>query len=605
MSAQSLRLIVAFSCAVILFLNHSDGISKDSKPGFDVASQIPQSVTPPNRFGLNGDDAWLEAGQKKVPFAPRKRIIEIDGPGVLDQPDTEYRLTKDVVADGTAFQIVKNNITLNLNGHTVKYARNPSSTERYGVHLSKQWQFTDITVVNGAIIQAEPYAPGAMGDTWGIPYGAGSSPIFGRAVGNSEFAGLRLVYGGSDLTGLNVGGHGISIHHNSIEDKGSHVENRHRGVAAIEGAGAGSQAHHNVIVRARHNGIRIGGKIYNNIVNVDSSATNSAGISVGCSVVNNKIIGRGEHPLGMYAGGKCDGGIEYVGNYVDVQTTRRSGEYENAGAAGLRLQWGDKLRIADNTLVMHVDTSVNPQGWGRGIMVGLPEAGLSALFENNLIVALSSDGRAKAAGIAVVANNVSPNLIFRRNTVVSNWACVLLADSYGHADGFSRFEDNTFIKAKPSPDFKTVRGQYGPRPSTAILSGNHFEGGASIDDIELEFVADGLKELVFTRKAGIRTTYANGTPAARAKVTVADKTGKEVFSGETDAKGELSADVPSFLLSNRHRVGLERSAGALVGIQYWRVDLSPLQFKAEGDGKRSASASVTLNADTTVPLVLK
>jgi len=146
---------VAVCCTALLLVDIYEGMSKDSKLGFDVSSQISQPIKAPNRFGLDGDDTWLEAGQKRVPFAQRKRIVEVFTAGVLDQPDTEYRLMKDVVADGTAFQIVKNNITLNLNGHTVIYARNPTTSERYGVHLTKQWQFSDIVVVNGAILQAE------------------------------------------------------------------------------------------------------------------------------------------------------------------------------------------------------------------------------------------------------------------------------------------------------------------------------------------------------------------------------------------------------------------------------------------------------------------
>lgn len=606
MNIRSMRAALAGACCLILLLPAGRGAALAKNPGLkpDMAAQIPVKLTAPNQFGLGGDDSWLEAGQKKVPVPPRKRVIEISAPGVLDQPDTEYRLTRDVTADGTAFKIVKNDITLNLGGHKVVYAAKPSGDENYGVHISGQWQTFRVAVFNGDIIQAEPYADGAMGEKWGIPYGSGASPVYGRAVSDSEFAGLRLVYGGKDLSGFNVGGAKLDIHHNTIEDKGSVVVNRHRGLAAIEGGGKGTKVYNNFVVRARHNGIRSGlGDVSRNKIFVDSQGTNSAGIGTTCTASSNMIVGVGEHPIGFYMGGsKCDGPIDFSGNYVMVQNTKRSDEYENAGAVCARLQWGERVRVADNTFILRVDRKVNPRSWGRACMVSLSEPGLTGVFEGNLILAVAPDGDGKAAGIAVVANNMSPGLVFRRNTVVSSWGDVLLSDNYGHADGFPRFEENVFVKAVKAPGFKTILSEHAGRPSTGVFCDNRFEAGASADDVDLGFFGEALKEIVFTAKTPLKAEYPGGKPAAGAKVTVTAADGREIMSAVTDDAGRAGADAPRYMLSNRNRSMVERLAGRVLGAQNWRVELPPGKVTVTDGAGRTASAELAAGKPLTLVL---
>lgn len=603
---------VALARALICLLCLSGGLwsavlARAESPRPDIAAQIPSPVTPPNRFGLAGDDAWLEAGQKTVPVKPRKRVVEITAPGVLDKSHTEYRLMNDVVADGTAFRIVKNHITLNLNGYTVTYGANPTEELAYGVSFTGQWTFEDVAVLNGSIIQAEPYADGALGNKWGLPYGSGFCPIYGMSLKGAEFAGLRLVYGGKDLSGIFAKGR-LHIHHNTIEDKGSGVTNRHRGLAAIEGGSNGMRAHNNLILRARHNGIRAGKNcdIHRNVVFIDSEATNSAGIAAGGDIRENKIVAKGVHPLGFYLGGDVVGeGARYVGNYVIAQNTRHSAEYGSAGAACLRLQWGDDIRVADNIFILQAENRADGfKSWGRALMVSLSEAGRKALFENNLIVAVGKDGMGKAAGIAVVANNQSSDLVFRNNTVVSTWADVLLADSYGHADGFPRFEDNTFMRAVRAPEFVTIRSQYSERPSTGVFVGTRFAGGASFEDVDLEFGGTGLKEIAVASRLEVAVTGEDGRPIAQASVSIADAGGVEVYSGQTDAQGKVVAEIVQYRLTNRDKGKVNRIVGRLSGRDSWLSPHTPHEVVAVLDG-RTARARVDVDGDSRLQLTLR
>lgn len=537
------------------------------------------SFDAPNRFGLSGDAAWLEAGQKMVPVKPRKRVVEISTPGILDRADTEYRLMNDVEADGTAFVIKNHDITLNLNGHSVLYGKRPQGDENYGVQIGL-WNFRNVAVLNGSIIQAEPYAPGGRGKRWETPYGTGSCPIWGRTVFGGEFAGLYIRYGGDDTSGINLWGSSHHIHHNTIEDVGTVVSDRHKGLAAIEGpAYPGRHVHHNLIIRTRHNGIRCGmkSKVHHNVVYVDSVETNSAGVSAGGEISNNKISGVGTHPLGVFviSNGEDDP-VSVHENFVQVQNTRSSREYGSAGAAGVRYQSGGRVLVRDNTIIVQADADYGPDGfnsWGRAIWAGITRAKGQALFENNLVAAVARNGRGKAAGLAVVAGNISSALVFRNNTVISSWSPVLLADSYGHAGGYARFEGNTFVKAPGSPEFKTIRSQYSERPSTGTFISSRFVGGASYDDVDLELSGSGVKDIAIGWRVRLRIVSATG-PALGALVTVTDANGEEVFSGPVDAEGKVEMDLMEYRLSNRGS-GPQKNAVRFQAGESWRTPSTP------------------------------
>lgn len=576
----------------------------------DIAAQIPAPVTPPNRFGLSGDHSWFEVGQKTVPVKPRKRVVEISKPGVLDQADTEYRLMNDVAADGTAFLIKNHNITLNLNGHTVVYGKNPEGDENYGVHIGL-WNFKDVAVLNGNIVQAEPYAPGGRGKRWETPYGTGSCAIWGRAVWGGEFAGLYIRYGGDDASGINLWGHSHHIHHNTIEDVGVVVSDRHKGLAAIEGSAYPSRhVHNNLILRARHNGIRggKGGRVHHNVVHIDSVETNSTGIASGGEVFNNKVVGVGTHPIGFYiASDLVAEPMALHGNYVEVQNTRASREYGSAGAVGIRYQTGGEVEARDNTIILRADADYQGSGfnsWGRAIWASITSPDGKALFENNLVVALARDGKGKAAGLAVVASNVSPNLVFRGNTVVSTWADVLLADSYGHAGGFARFEDNTFMRAVHAPEFVTIRSQYSGRPSTGVFVGTRFAGGASFEDVDLEFGGTGLKEIAIAARLEVAVAGEDGRPIAQAAVSIADAEGVEVFSGTTDDTGRVVAEIVQYRLTNRDKGKVNRMVGRLSGRDSWLSPHTPHEVTASSNG-RAARARVDVGGDSQLDLTLR
>lgn len=552
----------------------------------------------------DGNEFWqassLPGAVTILEYPRRKRIVLVDAPTVLDKPDTEYILQKDVVADGTAFSINADGVTLNLNGHTVVYDSQKGNSSAYGVQLAG-WTRRDIAIVNGTILQGEGNTPGRLVNE----YGMGSNPVCGMSVVKFIVAGLKIRYQSSDTSGIYAMGSDVHIHHNTIEDKGSSITNRHQGTAAIEGrASAGMNIHDNRIVRTRHIGIRSGkdSHVYNNDISIDSWNTNSVGIAGDAGarhqtggdahIHHNRIIGRGIHPIGIWPGSDCD----VYDNYVDVQNTRSGDEYGDTGSACFRILWATNVKVYNNRFYLHADENYNKTGvksWGRAIWIGLPEKDLKVTFENNTIVALNTDGKAKAAAIAVVYRNESPYLVFRGNTVVSNWSNVLLADSYGHAGGFASFIDNRFIRQGNHASYRTIRSQYASRPSTGVFINNSFEDGASPDSLDMEFHGDALKELAFGWHLNA-TVMDEGNPVVSAKVCITDATGESVLDAVTDSQGKIAVDLISYVRTNKSPTQSVKGKPVKGGEKGARIDKTPHTVVISKDGK-SIEHRVLLN----------
>lgn len=533
----------------------------------------------------------LDAGFQSGSFIRRARILDVSAPGELTQSDTEYRLITDIAADGTAFVIKASQVTLNLNGHTITYHQKPAATNVHGV-LIPGYNKKDIAIVNGRIIE---------GSGGGAP---ASHPIYDYDAGNIEVSGLEIEYTSPDTSAIEFNWvSNAIIHHNTIQDKGSKVSNRHQGVAVIEanrgGKGSKFEIHHNVVYGARHNGIRAGvdSNIYNNEVNISSVVTNSTGISASGNIFRNRVLGAGVHPIGIWPGSN----VKVYANYVEVQNTAKGEEYSDTGASCLRMTWGnDNVEVMNNTFILHAEDNSQQNGvrsWGRALWVGLPKPEQKASFHDNLIVALNNDGKAKAAAVAIVCLNESPHLEFRHNVIISNWGNILLADSYGHAGGFARFAGNRIIREGSADNYRTILSQYAAGPSTAVLIDNSFENGASLDALGLEFDGKALKELAIGWRLQVSASDSKG-PISGARVEVADKNGTPVFSGITGSDGTLTVEIVSYLLTNRDESGKPLTAARLFAGKGNRIEKSPHTVTVvNGEQRKTATVNVEGNRE--------
>ncbi|MEW5745900.1 MAG: hypothetical protein AB1805_10760 [Nitrospirota bacterium] len=561
-------------------------------------------------YELGTKEMVTGAGAATVPKPARTYTKQITAPGVLNQSNTEYVLMNDVVANGTAFTIQGSNITLNLNGKKVTYL-NANASTAYGVHIDG-YSRSNVAILNGTIQQG-------AGSCSGNQNGYGCNPLYAYETFFIEVGGLDITWRAADTGGiyLHWGGSigGAHVHHNTLNDQGTVVTNRHQGVAAIRaGTIIGSRIHHNLIKRTRHIGIGLGNssEAYNNEITIDSCATNSFGVVCGpvsnFVVYHNKIAGMGEHPIGIACLGDqsvtppaaCSNGTIYS-NYTETQNTKTSAEYGNAGSAGFRTTWGaDNIEVMYNTFVVKAGNYNNTGfiSWGRALWVGLPVSTQKAEFHDNVIVANNNDGVGKAAGIAVVCLNESPNLIFRNNTVTSNWANALLSDSYGYSKGYPLFIDNILVKQDSCGSYRTIKSDYLYYVSTGAFISNDMQGGASMDSINLQFSSTEKKEI----KAGWHLTVfvkdGGGAPAAGATVTVRDVDSAVVFTGTADGSGKVST-TPGTIQYFHTNV----ENGVVVSREI--KDIKTPHTVTAASGGLSGSATVSLDGDKTVTVTIQ
>jgi hypothetical protein len=308
------------------------------------------------------------------------------------------------------------------------------------------------------------------------------------------------------------------------------------------------------------------------------------------SLHHNKVFGVGEHPVGFgLIAGAANGSV--FSNYVEVQNTQHSAEYGDTGSSCIRMTWGtDNVEVSFNTFIIHAEEDYRGTGvksWGRSVWVGLPKPEQRVTFHDNMIIANNSDGKAKAAAIAIVCNNESSNLVFSNNTVVSNWSNVLLADNYGHAGGYARFVGNTFVRQDSHKSYATVRSDYLWVQSTAVFIDNILEKGASFDAPDLQFDGQGKKEIAFGWRMSVEVRDKDGKPVQGAHILVLENEGKTVFDGQSDAAGAAETEPIEYLLTNAGADNSKKIKGKAVKTVGRMIVKTPYRVEVENGGRKS------------------
>ncbi len=166
---------------------------------------------------------------------------------VLDQANSTYILAEDVNADATAIEIAAKGITLDLDGHTVRYSNNSDADYLYGIEITKP----DAKIYNGKVIQGEvggdySYAVGSRWKADGV-----------------EVAGLFTDVNRPNAYPLSLGGRAkndINIHHNHFYSTVTTIESRHypgNDLLRIDAdeETAEVRVHHNLLTEGCHCGI--------------------------------------------------------------------------------------------------------------------------------------------------------------------------------------------------------------------------------------------------------------------------------------------------------------------------------------------------------------
>lgn len=577
-------------------------------------------------YELGTKDMVVNAGRKTVSVGTRTNPVQeitTNGPFTLTQSNTVYQLTTNLTFPGDGIVINASNVTLDMRGFTITYNNSGTRSNVHGIKVAG-WRRNDVIIVNGRVVEGagscspdpeRPYEPGTN------LYGSACSPIFVQEVDGLEIAGLEVVYRAPHTTGLALaGGSNARVHDNTIEDRGNLIQNRHQGVDAIRSV-INSEIYGNYIKNARHEGIRIfyNNNVHHNLIELDSRGTNSYAIyAYGTNtfkVHHNKLIGQGEHPMGIgVIAGAANGDI--YSNYAETKVTRIGEEYGTVGAAAVRMTYGaNDIMFRCNTLVTYAEHASLPGGadsWGRVLFVGIKRNNKNVEFRDNVITGLSQNvatkGYAEISGIGVVYDDncsgwgtLRSGLMFRNNVVTSNWGNVLLSDHYGCSDGYPQFLDNTFVKQDSNPNYYTIRTDIYAGESTGVFINNAMQGGASMDSIYLQFnhIYAKKKEIKVGWHLTVHVKDTQGNLVPNATVQVRDYTGAIVFN-KTAESGTVTTteEAIQYLHTNQIKTGTPDSGG-------WKVFRTPHSVTATSGTKTGTVTNIQLIDNRTVTVTIQ
>jgi hypothetical protein len=430
---------------------------------------------------ITSDDATFTCA------APAGKVVEVRAdaqtPIACDQAGTTYVFQGDVTAAGVGISVTAPNVTIDLNGHTLRYnqeaAKGDGSLGRIFGQLATQGAQGvrcsygtrgSTRLFNGAIVQ------GAGGG------GYGSVPVMFRGT---EIAGMTLDYYGSQVSGIES--ECGEVHHNVIIDRGTEITNRHQGVQAIDVTG---NVDHNRIDRARQRGITAasGAKIDDNEIYIDSCATNSFGImfyrSQKCEAIGNRIFGTGYLAIGIGTVSEGVSDIKIAQNFIHLQArepdTRWTEYGDQSGAYCVRVTWGGRnIEYEDNVLV-----SRGRDGGMVRCVWFCPNPKMSNVaFRRNIMKAICQNDKSSQWGAVVVCGEDDAHDVaglFEGNTIISNFCNVRLGEAYG-AGRNARFVGNTFVREGNLASYATVIcGYWTPDNDGSVFLDSSLDGGADL-----------------------------------------------------------------------------------------------------------------------------
>jgi hypothetical protein len=510
--------------------------------------------------------------------------------------------------------------TLDLDGATLLAA------DDYGVLASGQWEgdlpgavnlptavrdayrdAADFTLKNGTVEQ-------------GRGQGHASDPLyFEQLPGGLDVVGVHTVAGGIDTVSLdaNYVSGGVTIRDSIFEEHVTNITNRLRDYATVQlGRVVGPiLVSGNQLLGSPQIGILLSHDdpgyrtvVTGNDISQNAVVTNAYGILVAgeqhFEIADNTIVpvnGRGISLDGFSHTPIIDGSIH--DNYVLVRE-RPEREYPVTSARALRLRnnvdgMGPQrdIHIYNNTFIAETGTGLAQQAYGVRISYVNPKGAMNdanILLEDNTIGAIVTTADAGYQAQALLVDGVDPgiNLKVVGNTLESNDVSLALGGSDGGDIYDVLFLSNTLRKLSgpERPYTGTLAGFWVHQIHRVTILDMQTDGGATT---AITWAGSGTKD-ISVGSLGVKVVDGGGNPQAGADVEVLDPDGQTVFTGTTDAGGEVQ--------------GTE-----VVTTVYRQLDASPSVISTESRGpfritaslgSRTAGLLVDLVSDWTVSLVL-
>lgn len=481
-------------------------------------------------------------------------------PYKLTTPHSTYILTEDILADDSAIEVNAEDVTIDLNGHTITYA-NGQGNRAIGISRTNSATGGGLRIYNGTISQGNNPNLRTNEDSTAFAafYIADSSYGTWDNSPHAEIAGITVEYYGQQAPGSRIryARKQYNIHHNVFVDKGYQISNRHSSAnrpLLIENSNDQEnyiRLHHNLVKRTRQWGLGHAQETSHNEIYVDSWSTNSFALQpvsrvgvAGGELHHNRVFTTGYNPYGV---GWAHEDLNFYNNFIHMEgiDTGVHRYFEDWGdqdmSAALRItnyspggQVRDNLKYYDNILVL----------WGRD---GAELRGIQFFTDNTVtnvevsdtVVAVNSRDEGTSQISCVVTHGYyskqdSHPILYRNSELISNVCNVRFGDAYGKGLNH-HFHNVRLIRQGTGPDYHTFVADGGYWSYGHVFRDCTFENGASYQD-------------VFWKRCATITSYSteysltvNSKPGNL--ITIFDRHDTEVFHGSVGASGSITVPL--------------------------------------------------------------
>lgn len=476
-------------------------------------------------------------------------------PYQLNQAGKTYVLTQDITTVGTAIEVIGDDITLDLNGHTVRFAEGATAEVTAGIiargtgDARLRYLSSGFKLFNGTVIQGQSPAIAANTSTERF------LPILVHGA-DPELAGIQVEYHGPQTWGIAVRTPSgkVHIHHNVVTDKGGVIINRHgSGTRAISFLNTKKvendfEISRNLIRRSRQNGIGGASRMFHNEVYIDSYSTNSFAIQpnsapgvVAGTLHGNRVFGTGFNAYGFgwaheslhihdnlvhFHGFMANSRWAATESWGDMSTLEAM-RVTNYGKGG---QVRNDLRYWNNLIVLRGSGGCELRGTGFFSDTSIADL----VFHDNIVKVTSDDDQTTQVACIVAHGHTNKTdslpVLYRDNTLIGNLCHIRFGDSYGKGHNH-HFVKNTLTRIGERPDYHAV-----------ILGGAYTTAGHRLIDCIVDKSIDLFAP--FWQKTSLSSNYAvewtlDLEAEAGAKVEITDASGANVFSGAVPADGRL------------------------------------------------------------------
>jgi len=559
--------------------------------------------------------------------------------GTLSNAGTTYTLQNDVSSSGTCMLIGADNVTFDLNGHTITYDTGGSSSV-YGVTDTDPNTIlgTHITSSNGQgniqMSNAACYVNLTTGPGQGLC--ATSHAVWIR---DGEVDHLTLTYYGEDSHGIYLYyGSTANVHDNILYPNHTKAALTHyveqgeieifyiSGLITVQnntigavggGYGLGSAA--GIFVSHPNTTSRMA-EIYNNNLKMAAAVHDGYAILIGCGnspssfeVSGNTINEAGRGILiDNYSTNNATGCTGVYGGTVHDNnvTVNESPDPEGAAdAVGIQARGGaNNVDVYHNTVTLNVgsgacpphfytDTGSDCEGLAIKLLVIASQGGANLVAHDNTVVANTNTTTITLGATGLYGDGIADSgSSFYNNSVTGNSILTSVNGVDGCGDNWL-FRNNTLSSSTPLQTFMTLGNlaYCNTGSSTAhdtnniVLQDNTYAGSAGQDDIGESYAGSG-NPFSYYVKWSYNVTVLNGaTPVSGVTVTaVATGGGTETVSGTTNSSGQAT-----LVLTNHYVTGTTAP-----GTQ---TNFTPHNVTYSGNGC-SGSTTVNITATTSVTL---